>query len=729
MTQGDRTSQAEKKRRAHVRHYLRLAAGASAGGSGDLPGRGELLTGILLVALLVGVPLTVLPLIVLPGAYVYLASSRLLYALLIVTVVVALGLNYSGRTRAATWVLMLGTLTAMLAAAVVRPPTAGRELVYFLFVPLVLGSVLLSPRDAKMLLLLNALGIIFYGLLPGSDFGGLVLGPLVFQLFIFGLISLMFWYQRQEELAIRTHLKQEDIVYQTLLERAYDGVGLLHEGQVAEASPGFGALFGQAAEGMVGRRLADFLSPAAGALVARLRETVTGEPIEISALDADGHERHLELVAQPVMRGGQPAQLVAVRDVSERVTAFRVAEQLRQFSSGLRQAPNRTAMPAVITRLLLDVADVRAAVLLTPGPDGYALQAEARSGGNLGDADLDPNEARHLLDRSETVWRPGNMPPQHLGLLPLHVDDTGIGVLAVLTSHPPAPVTRRTLAEIAVMIARALQRATAHQATRSYAAVLEERVAERTRELTTANQRLQELDRLKSKFVSDVSHELRTPVTSIKLYLDLLAQGSAARREAYMLVLRQQVERLQDLLEDILDLSRLDLKRDTIPLTKLDLAEVVKGVVTDYADRAAAGELTLRYRPVADLPPARGHQQLLAQVVGHLLSNAITYTASGCIEVTLGQEETSLVLTVADTGPGISSEDLPHVFERFYRGTLAAQSTIPGSGLGLALVREIIDIHGGTVAIETAAEQGTTVRVRLPLDSPPQAVPEGAADG
>ncbi len=242
---------------------------------------------------------------------------------------------------------------------------------------------------------------------------------------------------------------------------------------------------------------------------------------------------------------------------------------------------------------------------------------------------------------------------------------------------------------------------------------LERRVAERTRELAEANAQLQELDRLKSKFVSDVSHDLRAPLANLHLHLGLLEHGKPEKRDEYMITLKSQVGQLVDLVEDILDLSRLEREREQVEFLSIDLNAVAEQVVIANQPRAEAAGLALVFEPSAELPPVWGDRDQLARVIANLTTNAINYTRKGRVRVSTYQIERRACLRVEDTGIGIDPEDLPHVFERFYRGRRVNRAGIPGTGLGLGIVKEIIDLHGGTIDVESRLGEGSTFTMCL----------------
>lgn len=237
-------------------------------------------------------------------------------------------------------------------------------------------------------------------------------------------------------------------------------------------------------------------------------------------------------------------------------------------------------------------------------------------------------------------------------------------------------------------------------------------------ELEKANQQLTELDRLKSKFVSDVSHELRTPISNLKIYLEMLQGARPERRERYREVLQEETDRLGKLVSDVLDISRMEMGTTKVEFGWLDLNKIVELVVTASRPRARAKGLHLFFVPGEDTPQIWADTDQMNRVVNNLIGNAVNYTAEGEIRVSthFDAESERACLVVKDSGFGIAEEDIPHLFERFYRGKQAGQSTIPGTGLGLAITKEIVDGHGGEIKIESQIEVGSTFTVSLPID-------------
>lgn len=296
--------------------------------------------------------------------------------------------------------------------------------------------------------------------------------------------------------------------------------------------------------------------------------------------------------------------------------------------------------------------------------------------------------------------------------LPLHVQERIVGVMyiSLAQEHTFTDDEIEFLVAISEIAGSALDRMMLLQ-------TLEERVAGRTYELAAANERLQELDRLKSRFISEVSHELRTPITNLGLYLDLFTHSKPEKHTHYLAVLRKQTDRLARLIEDILSLSRVELGREKIQFAPVNLNEIVKAVISVYQPQIAAAGLTLRHKLAPELPQIAGERNHLSQLVSHLLVNAIQYTQAGTVHISTGYQAPvgQVFLQMSDTGSGISDEDREHLFDRFYRGRYATQSNIPGTGLGLAIVKEVVDLHGGSVEVESVAGEGTTFTVWLPV--------------
>jgi PAS domain S-box-containing protein len=235
--------------------------------------------------------------------------------------------------------------------------------------------------------------------------------------------------------------------------------------------------------------------------------------------------------------------------------------------------------------------------------------------------------------------------------------------------------------------------------------------------------RLKELDHMKSVFVSNVSHELRTPITSLKLYLELLPKAGPEKAARYLDTLRRETQRLETMVEDLLVISRLDMGTTRAKIQPVNIGKLSAQVVEDRRVIAEQKNLSLSFQCAPQVPPVAGDDHFIVQIITNLLSNAINYTPSGGhiqVYITHHPEEKThpVSLSIKDDGPGILAEDLPHLFERFYRGSAGLQSQAPGTGLGLAIVKELVDRLGGVITIDSIAGRGAIITVKFPVDLP-----------
>jgi PAS domain S-box-containing protein len=299
-----------------------------------------------------------------------------------------------------------------------------------------------------------------------------------------------------------------------------------------------------------------------------------------------------------------------------------------------------------------------------------------------------------------------------MACVPLVVQDEAIGLIWVGRRLALSQGETRILTAVADLAANALHRAGVME-------TLEDRVRARTRELEQANERLEELDQLKGKFVSNVSHELRTPITNIQLYLDLLRRPvGQERRDEYLSTLEGQSRRLGRLIEDLLALSRLDAGTVRLNLEAHLLDGLMAEIVGDHQARAESKGITLVHELHAECPPAWVSREQMMQVLTNLVANAVAYTPPGgriVVETVRGNPGDGQVgARVWNAGPPIPPEDLPHLFERFFRGQTGVDSGEPGTGLGLAICKEIVERHNGRIEVESSPEAGTTFTVWLP---------------
>jgi PAS domain S-box-containing protein len=247
-------------------------------------------------------------------------------------------------------------------------------------------------------------------------------------------------------------------------------------------------------------------------------------------------------------------------------------------------------------------------------------------------------------------------------------------------------------------------------------AELEKRVAERTAEIEAANARLIELDRQKSEFVAYISHELRTPLTVLNTRVYLLEHSPPERHAEYLAGLKTEIENLMALANNVLDLSRLELSRDDATFVYVDFNKAAERAFTALQPHAEAKGLSLAFDPGPGLPQVFGNSIRLTQVATNLVSNAINYTPSGGVTVSTCYDQPNhrVGLSVQDTGIGISPDEQKNLFNRFFRGDRAAALGVQGSGLGLRIVQQIVEQHGGSIEVHSEVNRGTCFQVWLP---------------
>jgi PAS domain S-box-containing protein len=233
--------------------------------------------------------------------------------------------------------------------------------------------------------------------------------------------------------------------------------------------------------------------------------------------------------------------------------------------------------------------------------------------------------------------------------------------------------------------------------------------------------RLKDLERARSRFITNVSHQLRTPAATIRLYIHLLREGrESGKADDYLQMIEEETAQLVHLIQDILTMTTLDSGQAVAVWEPIRLPTLVGDLAARYLGRAETAGLTLTVKPIpAGLPVVKGDQERLTQALGELVENALTFTPSGGqVTVEVGVQEdavrTWMTFSVRDTGPGVPLEEQEKIFERFFRGSVAESGHIPGTGLGLSIVQEIVRAHGGRVTVESQAGEGSTFTICLP---------------
>lgn len=450
--------------------------------------------------------------------------------------------------------------------------------------------------------------------------------------------------------------------------------------------------------------------------------------------------RLLEIIGQEV--GGAAEKMRLFEETRARLKEL---EAINRVSMALRSARSLNEMLPHLLEEALRALDAQAGGIwiydetegrlrLTIAHGWAALLARA-------DAQREDGIARAVFTRGDIyfsrdvaadpllAWPARQHVPPNWGALyvPIRTDQEVIGVLMVADCLPRefSPDDARLIVTLAEIAGNAIQRMRLYEQTQRHAVELEQRVEERTAKLQEALQKAQEADRLKSEFIANINHELRTPLTNLILYYQMLRAQPDIQIEERLNVIGRELQRLRALIEDLLNLSRLDSGQASFAPLPQDLNQLLKTLVEDRRLLARERNLELLLELEANLPPVPLDSQMIGQAFSNLLTNALHYTPPGgqvCIRTMLGDLDGALYagFSVQDNGPGIDAEDLPRIFERFYRGRVGRESGVSGTGLGLAIVKQVVEYHKGKIEVgpRLAAEgKGASFTIWLPLQN------------
>ena len=244
------------------------------------------------------------------------------------------------------------------------------------------------------------------------------------------------------------------------------------------------------------------------------------------------------------------------------------------------------------------------------------------------------------------------------------------------------------------------------------------------RKTETVVSELRELDRMKNEFISNVNHELRTPLTSIIGYLEIIGDSTAGIPEetlAYLATVRRNADRLLELIENLLVVSRAEDPRNAVKKEDVDFAQIVDEVVGMVRNKDPQSRVKIEYDRGNAHAVMQGDRLRLTQIVVNLVTNAVKFSRDNStvkVDIRIDQQmsdDAHVELRVVDSGIGIPADEIPHLFERFFRGSNAEKALIPGTGLGLPIVKQFVEDHQGTISVDSTENVGTTVTVRLPL--------------
>jgi signal transduction histidine kinase len=338
----------------------------------------------------------------------------------------------------------------------------------------------------------------------------------------------------------------------------------------------------------------------------------------------------------------------------------------------------------------------------TTGIAGWVLQTQEMA--QISDSQIDPRF-------SQRVDHITGMTTRSLLAVPLIAKGSPVGVMEVINKRS-GQFNRH---DLEILEALSSSSAIAIENARLYASE-----QQRAAELTRALEKQRELDRLQREFIQNVSHELRTPIGIILGYAELLESGELGelhpdQREPMRIITRR-THMLRKLVEDITAILEIEARTRNGQRLRVDLAALVQGAIDEFQITAEKAQLTLAAEIEVDNASVQGDALALRRVLDNLLGNAFKFTlAGGQVTVRLRTAAGQAILTISDTGIGIAPDKLERIFDRFYQVDGSATRHYGGMGLGLALVREIVEAHGGTIEVASQVNIGTAFTITLPM--------------
>lgn len=558
-------------------------------------------------------------------------------------------------------------------------------------------------------------------------------------------------------------LEESEIRYRSLFREAKDAIFLMQGSRFLESNQSAAEMFLTNREDIRGMVVADLSPPmqpdgqtSEVAAAERIRATMEGNPqfFTWKHMRTNGEVFDAEVSLSRIELDDTIYVQAIVRDITDRIQTTIALQQyadrlelLRQMDQAILEAHSAEDVAnAAVQHLrrvgicdrasitLIDedrgetkiiAVDFNGETKLSPGMTVRMQDPSSLEGLKTGGIRIYP-DLRAIKEPSATIKQLMDEGILSYINIPLIAQGGLFGVLHV-ASHEAEPISEEGLEiaqEVATVLAIALHQASLHERVQRHADILEDRVEERTRELEEANSRLKELDRLKSEFVSNVSHELRTPITNIMLYLDLFNQpGREEKQTEFLSILKEEARRLSRLIEDLLTLSRLE-QSDYLTNKELHVLDaIIADVFTAVSARARGRDIQLHHEINQAIPAVEVNRDQMVQVLTNLVTNAVVYSEAGksvnvTSELCSMDDSRYICLRVHNDGSYIEAEDLPHIFERFYRGKSGQLSGEAGTGLGLAISKQIIERHRGQLEVESHPDTGTTFTIWLPINQP-----------
>ncbi|HEY0003356.1 MAG TPA: PAS domain S-box protein [Pyrinomonadaceae bacterium] len=546
--------------------------------------------------------------------------------------------------------------------------------------------------------------------------------------------------RKRAEEALRANEEQFRAVAETALDSI---ITIDEESAILFANQSTQKIFGHALEELLGQPLTmlmpDYLRHLHEIGIKRYIETgekhIHWGAVELPGLHKDGHEVPLEISFSEFVKNGKRQFTGIARDITERRRAAEaLLERIRQaelnaaVGLALTGSDSLSDMLGRCAEVIVEQLDAALARIWTLNKKENVLELQASAGmythldgphgrvpvGQFKIGRIAEERRPHLTNQvvgdeqvSDQEWARREKMVAFAGY-PLIVEDKIVGVMAMFARQPLTEATFQAMSSVANAVALGIERKR-----------VEEELVQLLISEQKARQEAEAANRMKDEFLSTLSHELRTPLTAILGWTRMLSAGQVdeADNQRALETIERNAHAQSQLIEDILDVSRVISGKMRLEVRPLDLSTVIEAAVDTALPAAEAKGIRLQRVLDSGDSMVSGDPTRLQQVVWNLLSNAIKFTPKGGrVQIRLERINSHVEIIVTDNGQGISPDVLPHVFERFRQADSTTTRAHGGLGLGLAIVRHLVELHGGMVEAESAGPgQGATFTVKLPL--------------
>lgn len=635
------------------------------------------------------------------GAALALGIGWMIYSLLpvgsetttaVVLWLMLVGIYLLARTRYYRLAVILNVVAVFLYVAYlylsVGTPSPELGLVYLTLPMLVVSLVLSLPTTISVIVLMSVAPLGLAVLRPYPDFDAP--GATAYLLTVGGLILTATWLRERMVARLRKQqqrLRVSEARYRSLMEANFELIIIYDEqGIILDANQAVETLLGRRPTELIGSPLSDLIAEQHRPSFTQHEKSGNFNPFELQFLTRDNQSIDMEVICRPHSYRDHQANVCIGRDI----TARKEADQMRRENEQRYQALFQNLTDAVFI-ISMDghviAANERAVTMLERPMEsiiGYAYQNFM--------IETQPND----LTTTMTRLRRGN-------LLPVYQRQFKRGDGSEFTGEVSAMLVRDSAGQ-----PRYVQKIVRDVTFR-------QQVERQRMDLTLHQERLNML----RNFITDISHHFRTPLTNLKtsLYLMERLQDNPTRRQAKLDTMRHEVARLEDLLEDLLMIARTEKEERQIGanLAPMALNPLLKSIVDRVRSSEPEDKHHWHFVPAPGNPIIRGDSAFLGEALLKLLENAVRYTPEGgTVGLRTYVLQNDLVVEIYDTGMGIHEQDLPHIFDSFYRSDSARDIQHASSGLGLTIADRIVRLHGGRIEVNSRPEHGSIFRVVLP---------------